>query len=293
MFRKMLFVCLVLILTACQGGPLFHFGPTPTPFPEKFTGVAQVGPYKLVMFCEGKGEPTIILENGLDGASWNAYSLARFKTISRTCTYLRAGMGGTKIDGPRTTLDQVKDLHSLLTQVGVPGPYILVGHSTAGSNMVLYTDQYPKDVVGLVCVDCRYPAYSPIFLKKLDSQNPNDTAAINQARSDEKSITKDIWKQIKEHLDILTSDQQVLKVTSLGDRPFIVLIAGATGDYIDDKEVRQLLEEAWMEGSQMLSKLSTRGQIEIVPDVNHDTILTNDKVDAAIQQVYAAVKAGK
>jgi pimeloyl-ACP methyl ester carboxylesterase len=292
MFRKMLFVCLVLILTACQGGPLFHFGPTPTPFPEKFTGVAQVGPYKLIMLCEGKGEPTIILENGLDGFSWDTYSLARFKTISRTCRYARAGVMGEKIDGPRTTLDQVKDLHSLLTQTGVPGPYILVGHSIAGSNMVLYTDQYPKDVVGLVCVDCRYPAYSPIFLKKLDSQNPNDTAAINQARSDE-NITEDIWKKIREHLDIITSDQQVLKVTSLGDRPFIVLIAANTGDYLADKQVRQLLEEACMEGSQMLSKLSSRGQIEVVPDVNHDSICHDKKVDEAVQQVYAAVKAGK
>ena len=49
-------------------------------------------------------------------------------------------------------LDQVKELHALLAQTGVPGPYILVGHSIAGYNMLLFTDQYPKEVVGLVCV---------------------------------------------------------------------------------------------------------------------------------------------
>ena len=292
MFRKMLFLCLVLMLAACQGGPLFNLGPTPTPFPEKFTGVAQVGPFKLVMFCEGKGEPTIILENGTDGASWDTYSIHRFKTISRTCTYLRAGMGVTKIDGPRTTQDQVNDLHSLLTQVGVPGPYILVGHCTAGYNMVLYTDQYPKDVVGLVCVDCRYPPYEPIFMKKLDALSPNDTKAIIEVRTEQESEVND-WAQFNEHLDIRTSDQQVLKVTSLGNLPFIVLIAANNGDEYADKQVRQLFKEAWLEAGQMLSKLSTRGQMEIVPNRDHMSILSSDRVDAAVQQVYTAVKAGK
>jgi hypothetical protein len=40
MFRKMWFLCLALILAACQGGPLFHLGPTATLFPDKFTGTA-------------------------------------------------------------------------------------------------------------------------------------------------------------------------------------------------------------------------------------------------------------
>jgi len=291
MLRKIVFLCLALILTACQGGAPFHFSPTSTPFPEKYSGAIQVGPYKLVLSCEGKGEPTIILENGMDYLSWDLLSTARFKKITRTCRYLRAGLGGEPINGPRTTMDQVKDLHSLLTQSGVPGPYILVGHSIAGYNLVLYTGQYPKDVVGLVCVDCRYSAVYQIFMNKLDSQNPNDTAVINQARNDQNQV-EDNWAQLQEHVDIRTSDQQVLKVTTLGNRPLIVLVAGAD-DFFEDKVLQQLFAESWMEANQQLSKLSTRGQIEVVPFYNHTSILSNDKVDTAIQQVYAAVKAGK
>jgi pimeloyl-ACP methyl ester carboxylesterase len=185
----------------------------------------------------------------------------------------------------------VKDLHSLLTQAGVPGPYILVGHSIAGFNMVLYTDQYPKDVVGLVCVDCAYPAYYQIFMNKLDSQSPNDTAAINDARNIENN-GEDNWEQYFEQLDIRTSDQQVLKVATLGDRPFVLLIAGANYVYGDPK-IQQLYVEAWMESNQQLSKLSTRGQIEVIPKADHLSILTSDRVDAAVQQVYDAVKTGK
>ncbi len=293
MLRKFASLWLILFLTACQAIPLFRGSPTstsvpsPTPFPEKYIGAIQVGLNKLYIFCEGKGEPTIILENGLSFTSWNDNSLARFKTITRTCRYFRVGVLGEPINGPRTTMDQVQDLHSLLTQAGVPGPYILVGHSIAGYNLVLYTRQYPQDVAGLVCVDCRYPAVRQIFIKKLDSQNPNDTAAIVEARNGE-NVSKEDWKQNVEHLDIPTSDQQVLKETSLGNRPFIVLVAGSSKIYYLDKNIQQLFNESWMEASQQLSKLSTRGQIKVVPNEDHNSILRNAMIDSAVQQVYSA-----
>ena len=45
------------------------------------------------------------------------------------------------------------DLHSLLHNAGVPGPYALTGHSFGGLYVRSYAAQYPDDVAGLVLVD--------------------------------------------------------------------------------------------------------------------------------------------
>ena len=47
----------------------------------------------------------------------------------------------------------VTDLHALLSAAGVPGPYVLAGHSFGGLVARLYTATYPDDVVGLILVD--------------------------------------------------------------------------------------------------------------------------------------------
>ena len=54
---------------------------------------------------------------------------------------------------PRTAKDAVADLHALLEAAAVPGPYVLVGHSTGGLIIRLYASTDPKDVAGLVLVD--------------------------------------------------------------------------------------------------------------------------------------------
>ena len=295
MLPKVLLVCLALILVSCQTSPMVPPGPTPTPPVESFEGKAQVGSYEMKIQCEGIGEPTIILENSIGFKTWNSGSLARFKAITRTCQYLHLGMSSEKIEGLRTSMDQAKDLHALLTQTGVPGPYILVGHMTADFMMILYTDQYPKEVAGLVCLDC-FPAgiYSN-FLQKMEYQSPNNTPAFTDAR---RIIASDNDDHSRENLDFLSSEQQVLKVTTLGDVSFILLISGMaphgeTVLKIQDPKINQLFEESWAETSLSLSRLSTRGRIETIPADNISSIRFDPKVDAAIQELVTAVRSGK
>jgi hypothetical protein len=230
----------------------------PTTFPDEFKGKVDLGEFKLTLLCEGKGEPTIILEDGLGGNSWGKGDVIRFGQITRTCLYRRYkffSIQEADVALPRTTLDQVQDLNNLLQTAGVPGPYILVGHSLAGFNMPLYTDQYPKDVVGLVCVDCR-PAfwYYP---------EPGDN-----------------WTQNNEGLDISASLMQVLKVTDLGDRPFVVLVAAGTNDETGGE---------WSQAAQELCNLSSQCRLEVVPAVDHTSILRRPAVDKAVREVYDAV----
>ena len=53
----------------------------------------------------------------------------------------------------------VAELHALLQAAGVPGPYVLAGHSMGGFFARLYASTYPDEVVGLVLVD----AYSELL----------------------------------------------------------------------------------------------------------------------------------
>jgi pimeloyl-ACP methyl ester carboxylesterase len=311
MFRIFWLLSLALILAACQGFPFSAptatptitpvptatLTPTPlptstpTPFPEAFTSEVKVGDYHMKITCKGTGEPTIIMENGMDYPSW---STPRFSKISRTCIYPRVGMGNETAKGPRTTLDQVNDLHELLRLTGIPGPYILVGHSIGGYNVLLYTYQYPEEVVGLVCVDCRYPVFVDLFIEKLKAayaDDPDADAKIKQQMVafyvDEELPDETFWPNYKEKVDYYKSAIQVREVTSLGDRPFVVLVADYTQTALSDEWI--YFNNSWNEGQVLLSQLSTQGKTKVVYGTTHLSILYHAVVTEAIQEVYDTV----
>jgi pimeloyl-ACP methyl ester carboxylesterase len=51
----------------------------------------------------------------------------------------------------------VHELHTLLTNTGIAGPYVLVGHSFGGLYTRVYANQYPDEVAGMVLVDASHP----------------------------------------------------------------------------------------------------------------------------------------
>ena len=96
----------------------------------------------------------------------------------------------TSVPQPTTPLNDVADLHALLTAARVPGPYVLVGWSAGGPIVRIYASTYPHDVVGLVLVDGQSeflqtaltPAEFTVFLKL-------------QQNDDEKRIAQ--WKDVE------------------------------------------------------------------------------------------------
>lgn len=118
----------------------------------------DVGGRKLHCSLYGSGSPTIVLVSGLDSPqeSWNSVvpDLARETTV---VTYDRAGMGRSEIGRMPTHGEQsAKDLHVLLDKLGVPLPYILVGHSYGGSVVRLFAAMYPGDMGGLILEDTQH-----------------------------------------------------------------------------------------------------------------------------------------
>src|SRR5215467_2297278 len=134
----------------------------------------DVGGYRLYMQCEGAGEPTVVLDAGLgaDHSEWSAVE-PRVSAFTRVCSWDRAGRGrsdkraGT---GPVAVERIVSELHSLLMQARVAGPYLLVGHSTGGLDMRAYQLRFPDDVAGLVMVDST-PEQEELRGSPIDSEN--------------------------------------------------------------------------------------------------------------------------
>jgi pimeloyl-ACP methyl ester carboxylesterase len=121
-------------------------------------GKIDIGGYGLNVDCYGKGKPTVIFESGLGNysLSWELVQ-PEISKIARTFSYDRAGVGYSDSDGrdlPKTSLDQVHELHTLLEKANVKGPYIIVAHSIGGYNARLFAGTYPEEVSGIVFVDC-------------------------------------------------------------------------------------------------------------------------------------------
>ena len=115
----------------------------------------DIGGHRLHLYCIGQGSPTVVLEAAAPG--WSLYwSLVQPEVAkaTRVCAYDRAGLGWSDRGPlPRTGQRMVHELHRLLDRAGIPGPYVLVGHSLGGLVVRLYRHEYPKDVVGMVLVD--------------------------------------------------------------------------------------------------------------------------------------------
>jgi hypothetical protein len=92
----------------------------------------DVGGYRLHISCIGDGSPTVVLDAGQGGFSLD-WSLIQpeLATTTRVCAYDRAGYGWSDPSPqPRTPRQIPEELHTLLGNAGIEGPYVLVGTSS-------------------------------------------------------------------------------------------------------------------------------------------------------------------
>ena len=90
---------------------------------------------------------------GTDWVSWRSVSL-KLAEVTRVCVYDRAGYGWSDPGPrPRTAGRIATELHALLTNAEVGGPYILVAHSFAGYVARIYANRFPQSVSAVVLVD--------------------------------------------------------------------------------------------------------------------------------------------
>lgn len=217
----------------------------------------------------------MILEAGFGEslATWKSVQpeVARF---TRVCSYDRAGRGRSDPD-PRTTYrtskSVVEDLSLLLSEGGVRGPYVLVGHSFGGAYMRLFASQFKKNTVGMVLVDATHEDQFDRF------------AAAGFSRSMPTG-------QNPERVDIVASLNEVREAQWRADIPLVVLrhgrrvpesFPGVSEEGIDS------LEAVWAELQQELASRSPLGRLVIAPHSGH--YVQNDEPQLVIDAIREVV----
>jgi pimeloyl-ACP methyl ester carboxylesterase len=126
------------------------------PMPGK---LYSVNGHNMHLRCEGAGSPTVLLEGGMgeDSASW-AWVMADVARATKVCAYDRPGQGWSDESPTSPNAGGIaSDLHKLLAEANVAGPYVLAGHSTGGTYAMVFAKKYPTEVAGMVLLDSASP----------------------------------------------------------------------------------------------------------------------------------------
>jgi pimeloyl-ACP methyl ester carboxylesterase len=273
--------------------------------------MVDVGGHSLHIKCVGQGSPTVVLDGGSGEMSADWVLVQReVSATTRVCAYDRAGMGWSEVGPePRDARRISGELHALLAEAGIEGPYVLVGHSFGGLYAQTYAARYPDKVAGVALVDSSQPdqfthqpvardSYEPqkqIFavssllarlgivrlLYKL-SPAPPDLPRPQRGQIDALSpSTRQVSTYALELRATPQTTTQTRSLRSLGDKPLAVVTAGTQ-------------EPGWLDLQDDLATLSSNSMHRVVEGATH-TSLMYDRSDAqassaAIVEVVAAVR---
>jgi pimeloyl-ACP methyl ester carboxylesterase len=276
--------------------------------------MVDVGGSSMHLHCTGEEgrAPTVVMEIGAGGMGmdWQPVQpgVAKF---ARVCSYDRGGAGWSDPGPqPRTSQQFVGGLHALLSNAGVEGPYVLVGHSLGGNDAQLYASRYLDEVAGMVLVDPQfynYPSYlDPELLNALAEALPSPGStlwtkflATIGGQTDERTAISTHAKNTYEALDEQSSLEESAKerraaTVSLGDKPLMVLSAGARDPLPGaSQEQSDRFNEAWTKSQADLTRLSRNSEQIIAEDSAHNIQADDPElVIDAIRQVVDAVRNG-
>ncbi|MGE5373423.1 MAG: alpha/beta fold hydrolase [Bacteroidota bacterium] len=122
--------------------------------------LVDVNGVRLHIHCTGSGGPTVVIDAGLGdwSTSWGGVVQPEVAKTTPVCTYDRAGMGWSEAGLlPRDAAHFARELHTLLQNANVPGPYVMVGHSLGGLPVRVFVHDYPAEVAGVVLIESMTP----------------------------------------------------------------------------------------------------------------------------------------
>ena len=268
--------------------------------------LVDVGGYRLHIHCTGTGSPTVVIDAGLSDWStmWGFVQPEVAKT-TQVCTYDRAGMGWSEAGPlPRNARQFAKELHALLQQARLPGPYVLVGHSLGGLTVHVFAHDYPSEVAGLVLIESMSPGqFTPSPTDTPSQSDPQShafsilpvLARVGVVRLILKPLGFILYKPPDEKayyarfvrpqsLQTFADEAQAMPesgaqagaVKTIGDLPLIVLSRGL------DKN------QNWQAWQAELHQLSSHGQQLIADKSGHN--IENDQPDAAVAAIVKMIE---
>lgn len=292
--------------------------------------LVEVGDYKLHIFCQGEGSPTVVVLSG-SGIPSLYYSLVQSEAArsTRVCVYDRAGYGWSEAGtGDLSPSGQVEDLKALLAGAGVEPPYLLVGHSYGGYVARLYAQANPDEVSGLVLIDSTHEDQwqsfpgpvremgermfsgpnSPVgvflagLLRSLQALLPTNNplaeyfpAEVAETLSAVQKLHPYILYTVKAEVTEMVTGESP-RVTDLGDIPMIVITHGIPLPLMGQpEEVNMEYERVNLAMQRELLSLSTNSKQVIAEQSNHDEIPVKQAglVVKAIQEVLSQAAASQ
>ena len=255
---------------------------------QAMTGrLVDVGGYRLHLDCRGQGTPTVIMDAGLGGSSLD-WSLVQpeLASVTQVCSYDRAGMGFSDLGPqPRSPSHMAEELHRLLENGGVSGPYVLVAHSLAGKTARMFAAAHPEEVAGVVMVDARgemldTEADTAMFREALRSEATTyaiarrlgiarlfgsrliDYPMVEPALATQIVLAKTNVGAIQTMVDegMARSDSDAtLASGTLGQTPLVVIAA--------EDSMRSI--PSWQEAQLAMTELSTHGRLIVAEHSDH------------------------
>lgn len=250
----------------------------------------DVGGYRLLLNCTGSGSPTVVLDGGIMDSSqeWkNIQPVLAQRT--RVCSYDRAGLGWSDPSPhPRTSFWMAQEMHTVLTNASIEGPYVLVGHSFGGLNIIVFAAEHPQETAGAVLVDSinpdrippptilknelimwLYRTTAPFGIPRLLGDCPIGPASCRQYAKTFAAMREARFE----------SAQIARSVNGLGDLPLIVVARDPQHYLQSDKSIeRREREEAWSESQEGLLDLSTEATLMIAGGAGHSIPQENPQV---------------
>lgn len=269
MVRKMVVPLIVLLsLSSCHSGG-----------PELEERTVDIGTHALHAVVSGVGVPAVVLDGGI-GATASEYAelQRRVASVTTVVTYDRAGYGSSDAGPlPRDSSTEASELYALLGGLGVPGPYILVGHSLGGLNLEVFAAAYPEDVAGMVLLDPPPLGFilgeEYVELASMASQMTDEWQRIADrglgSEDDQERAEAQFFEMLaSEHREMLgVSAEEAQSVTTFGDTPLVVVASGIPNPMFG--EVAAAYQEYWAAESQALAAKSTRGVFVFAESSTH------------------------
>jgi pimeloyl-ACP methyl ester carboxylesterase len=255
--------------------------------------LVDVGGFQMHIQCQGEGSPTVILESLSGGfSSYWGWVQPEVAQSTRVCAYDRPGFGWSEADPqPKSVGRTVENLHTLLENAGIAGPYVLVGHSIGGLFVRAYAADYPADVAGIMLIDSSHPDQNervPAFGERVESDaadfsfyttmaqlgvfrlylNTGGSMDFNTLPAQQVAEVRAAWSspayfeaQRTVILDAPRLFSEAQRLGDLGDLPLVVFSADSD------------LAEGWAAMQDELGQLSTNAVHRVVEGTTHASFI--------------------